>query len=78
MKQLHYYNKYIKNKIKTFLHINYIKFSPGFQFSADERSALLQFDGGPCSVIASVQAFVIKNLLFNHPLLNKDTLSGQL
>lgn len=36
----------------------------GFLFSADEPTALVQVDGGPCAVIAPVQAFILKNLLF--------------
>uniref|UniRef100_A0AAR2IZP8 Ubiquitin carboxyl-terminal hydrolase MINDY n=1 Tax=Pygocentrus nattereri TaxID=42514 RepID=A0AAR2IZP8_PYGNA len=36
-----------------------------FVFSETERSALEQFEGGPCAVIAPVQAFLLKNILFN-------------
>ncbi|EDO42424.1 predicted protein, partial [Nematostella vectensis] len=36
----------------------------GFVFSQDEPSALVQLEGGPCAVIASVQAHLIKNVLF--------------
>lgn len=36
----------------------------GLVFSEDEGSALVQFDGGPCAVIAPVQGFLLKNLLF--------------
>ncbi|XP_051574933.1 ubiquitin carboxyl-terminal hydrolase MINDY-3-like isoform X3 [Myxocyprinus asiaticus] len=36
-----------------------------FVFSESERSALEQFEGGPCAVIAPVQAFLLKNILFN-------------
>lgn len=35
----------------------------GFFFSSHERSALEQFEGGPCAVLAPVQAFIIKNML---------------
>ena len=38
---------------------------PGFIFSDDEPTALIQLDGGPCAVIAPVQAYLLKNLLFN-------------
>lgn len=35
----------------------------GFYFSIDEPTALVQREGGPCAVIASVQAFILKQLL---------------
>lgn len=38
----------------------------GFVFSAEEVTALEQHVGGPCSVIAPVQAFLLKNLLQNY------------
>ena len=38
-------------------------FFVGFYFSSDEPTALVQSDGGPCAVIAPVQAFIIKQLL---------------
>uniref|UniRef100_A0A8C1JCW4 Ubiquitin carboxyl-terminal hydrolase MINDY n=1 Tax=Cyprinus carpio TaxID=7962 RepID=A0A8C1JCW4_CYPCA len=41
------------------------RWSQGFVFSEAERSALEQFEGGPCAVIAPVQAFLLKNILFN-------------
>ena len=34
----------------------------GFVFSPDEPSALVQYEGGPCSVIAPVQAHIFKNI----------------
>ncbi|KAG5681381.1 hypothetical protein PVAND_010823 [Polypedilum vanderplanki] len=37
--------------------------SQGFEFSHDEQSALIQHSGGPCSVIATCQAYIIKNLI---------------
>lgn len=37
----------------------------GFVFSDSEGSALEQFEGGPCAVIAPVQAFLLKKLLFS-------------
>lgn len=37
----------------------------GFFFSAHEKSALEQFEGGPCAVIAPVQAFIAKNMLLD-------------
>ncbi|XP_052000114.1 ubiquitin carboxyl-terminal hydrolase MINDY-3 isoform X2 [Xyrauchen texanus] len=41
------------------------RWSQGLVFSDSERSALEQFEGGPCAVIAPVQAFLLKNILFN-------------
>lgn len=38
----------------------------GFYFSAAEKSALEQIEGGPCSIIAPVQAFMIKRLLTDY------------
>lgn len=35
----------------------------GFYFSVDEPTALVQREGGPCAVIAAVQAFILKQLL---------------
>ena len=37
----------------------------GFVFADDEPSALVQFEGGPCAVIAPVQAFILKNMIFH-------------
>lgn len=37
----------------------------GFVFSEDEPTALVQEEGGPCAVIAPVQAFLLKNILFS-------------
>lgn len=39
----------------------------GFEFSQDEPSALIQKEGGPCGVIAPVQAFLLKILLMDTP-----------
>ncbi|OCT75655.1 hypothetical protein XELAEV_18030839mg, partial [Xenopus laevis] len=36
-----------------------------FVFSASEPTALEQFEGGPCAVLAPVQAFLLKRQLFN-------------
>ncbi|KAM6910033.1 ubiquitin carboxyl-terminal hydrolase MINDY-3 [Xenentodon cancila] len=41
------------------------RWTQGFVFSEDESTALEQFEGGPCAVIAPVQAFLLKNILFN-------------
>ncbi|XP_068670220.1 ubiquitin carboxyl-terminal hydrolase MINDY-3-like [Montipora foliosa] len=40
------------------------RWSQGFVFSADEPSALIQEQGGPCAIIASVQAYFLKSMLF--------------
>ncbi|KAL6440581.1 hypothetical protein ACFW04_003224 [Cataglyphis niger] len=39
------------------------RWAQGFYFSIDEPTALVQREGGPCAVIASVQAFILKQLL---------------
>lgn len=54
-----------------FLH-NFVSFTypiiiTGFEFSDAEPSALLQKQGGPCGVIAPVQAFLLKILLMETP-----------
>ena len=36
----------------------------GFEYSEDETTALIQHEGGPCAVLAPVQAYLLKNLLF--------------
>ncbi|GFO37797.1 ubiquitin carboxyl-terminal hydrolase mindy-3 [Plakobranchus ocellatus] len=40
------------------------RWSQGFTFSEETASALVQFEGGPCAVIAPVQAFIIKCAIF--------------
>jgi ubiquitin carboxyl-terminal hydrolase MINDY-3/4 len=46
---------------------NFERWSQGFIFeNKKEQTALLQYSGGPCAVIAAVQAFLIKELLFCH------------
>ncbi|WAQ94853.1 MINY3-like protein, partial [Mya arenaria] len=40
------------------------RWTQGFVFGSDERTALVQYEGGPCAVIAPVQGFVVKNALF--------------
>ncbi|KAM7447981.1 hypothetical protein ABFA07_003888 [Porites harrisoni] len=40
------------------------RWSQGFVFSTEEPSALVQEQGGPCAVLASVQAYILKNILF--------------
>ncbi|XP_076034182.1 ubiquitin carboxyl-terminal hydrolase MINDY-3 [Oratosquilla oratoria] len=43
----------------------FARWSQGFVFSSEERTALIQMNGGPCAVIAPVQAFLLKNLIPN-------------
>ncbi|XP_021552343.1 ubiquitin carboxyl-terminal hydrolase MINDY-3 isoform X2 [Neomonachus schauinslandi] len=43
----------------------FCRWTQGFVFSEAEGSALEQFEGGPCAVIAPVQAFLLKKLLFS-------------
>lgn len=43
------------------------RWSQGFEFSDCEPSALVQRDGGPCCVIAPVQAYLMKILLMETP-----------
>ncbi|XP_055713619.1 ubiquitin carboxyl-terminal hydrolase MINDY-3 homolog [Phlebotomus papatasi] len=43
------------------------RWSQGFEFSELEPSALVQCQGGPCAVIAPVQAFLLKILLMDTP-----------
>ncbi|XP_028141463.1 ubiquitin carboxyl-terminal hydrolase MINDY-3 homolog [Diabrotica virgifera virgifera] len=42
------------------------RWSQGFYFSKNEQSALEQTEGGPCAIIAPVQAFILKNLLLDY------------
>ncbi|XP_065349446.1 ubiquitin carboxyl-terminal hydrolase MINDY-3 homolog [Cloeon dipterum] len=39
------------------------RWSQGFVFSELEPTALVQWEGGPCAVLAPVQAFILKSLL---------------
>lgn len=41
------------------------RWTQGFVFSDHEKTALEQHEGGPCAVIAPVQGFIIKNVLFD-------------
>lgn len=43
------------------------RWAQGFAFSADEPSALVQQEGGPCAAIAPVQGFLLKILLSESP-----------
>lgn len=40
------------------------RWSQSFQFSSDEKSALIQHEGGPCSVLTTVQAHLLNELIF--------------
>ncbi|XP_048417932.1 ubiquitin carboxyl-terminal hydrolase MINDY-3 isoform X2 [Stegostoma tigrinum] len=40
------------------------RWTQGFVLSQSESTALEQFEGGPCAVIAPVQAYLLKNFLF--------------
>ncbi|KAF7691911.1 ubiquitin carboxyl-terminal hydrolase MINDY-3 [Silurus meridionalis] len=53
------------------------RWTQGFVFSETEHSALEQFEGGPCAVIAPVQAFLLKNILFNMEGLNWRNISEE-
>lgn len=37
----------------------------GFCFSDDEPTALVQFEGGPCAVLAPMQAYIVKHIINN-------------
>lgn len=39
------------------------RWSQGFMYSSDEPTALVQGEGGPCAVIAPVQAFILKFII---------------
>ncbi|XP_053373722.1 ubiquitin carboxyl-terminal hydrolase MINDY-3-like [Mercenaria mercenaria] len=43
----------------------FLRWMQGFAFSENEATALVQYEGGPCAVIAPVQGFIIKNALFS-------------
>ncbi|KAK5638082.1 hypothetical protein RI129_012377 [Pyrocoelia pectoralis] len=42
------------------------RWSQGFYFSTNEKSALEQAEGGPCAIIAPIQAFILKKLLSDY------------
>lgn len=44
----------------------------GFTFSSAEPTALIQLHGGPCAVIAPVQAYLLKNAIYTTPNSNAD------
>lgn len=41
------------------------RWSQAFEFSRDENSALIQLEGGPCSVLTPVQAHLLEQLIFS-------------
>ncbi|XP_072022688.1 ubiquitin carboxyl-terminal hydrolase MINDY-3-like, partial [Amphiura filiformis] len=45
----------------------FARWGQGFIFSEDEPAALLQNEGGPCAIIAPLQGYILKNLLFQEP-----------
>ena len=49
-----------------------------FTFSKDEPTALVQLDGGPCAVIAPLQAYLLKALIFDSPKEDWRNISGWL
>lgn len=51
------WDRMIHNKLNPYL-------CAGFVFSEEETTALVQLEGGPCAVIAPVQAFLLKSALF--------------
>ncbi|GLG98890.1 hypothetical protein R5R35_003833 [Gryllus longicercus] len=57
------------NEIKNLLWGPFVKeevfkrWAQGFHFSKDEPTALEQEEGGPCAVLAPVQAFILKTIL---------------
>ncbi|KAM9436277.1 ubiquitin carboxyl-terminal hydrolase MINDY-3 isoform 1-T1 [Clarias gariepinus] len=53
------------------------RWTQGFVFSETEHSALEQFEGGPCAVIVPVQAFLLKNILFNMEIVNWRNISDE-
>ncbi|XP_059472023.1 ubiquitin carboxyl-terminal hydrolase MINDY-3 homolog [Neocloeon triangulifer] len=44
------------------------RWSQGFVFSDAEPTALVQWEGGPCAVLAPVQAFILKSLIQGNSL----------
>lgn len=62
---------------------SFLYFNIGFEFSDVEPSALVQKQGGPCAVIAPVQAYILKILIMDTPghclkdvIINKPFLAG--
>ena len=53
------------------------RWAQGFYFSTDEPTALVQREGGPCAVIASVQAFILKQLLLESDVVTWKTCKAE-
>lgn len=53
------------------------RWAQGFFFSTDEPTALVQAEGGPCAVIAPVQAFILKQLLLETDILTWRTIKPE-
>ncbi|KAH8421253.1 hypothetical protein KR009_007017 [Drosophila setifemur] len=51
------------------------RWSQGFEFSEVEPSALVQKQGGPCAVIAPVQAYLLKIIIMDMPSINLSEVS---
>ncbi len=69
--EVHFFNSLVDHKELTQIiwgdeikQDNFERWSQGFIFDKKEPTALLQFNGGPCAVIAAVQAFLLRELLF--------------
>lgn len=43
----------------------FTRWTQGFCFSEDEKTALVQHEGGPCAVIAPIQAYIIREAWFS-------------
>ncbi|XP_076666523.1 ubiquitin carboxyl-terminal hydrolase MINDY-3 homolog [Andrena cerasifolii] len=52
------------------------RWAQGFYFSPDEPTALIQAEGGPCAVIAPVQAFILKQLLSESDIATWNSISS--
>ncbi|KAM4705166.1 LOW QUALITY PROTEIN: ubiquitin carboxyl-terminal hydrolase MINDY-3 [Rhinophrynus dorsalis] len=59
-----------KKNSKGLVDTIFSRWTQGFVFSDSEPTALEQFEGGPCAVIAPVQAFLLKSQLFNSEMPN--------
>lgn len=53
------------------------RWAQGFYFSIDEPTALVQREGGPCAVIAAVQAFILKQLLLESDVITWKTIKAE-
>ncbi|KAL0117833.1 hypothetical protein PUN28_008907 [Cardiocondyla obscurior] len=53
------------------------QWAQGFYFSLDEPTALIQREGGPCAVIAAVQAFILKQLLLESDVITWKTVKPE-